>query len=103
MLTRCALPQTCQPCGPGFTDFDAGATSDTVLDTVIRYATGKPMHTLTAKSLTRERLSSSSTVMALLGAALLGAVILFGVGFSNMTVAHNAAHDMRHANGFPCH
>ena len=61
------------------------------------------MNTLTAQSATRQRLGLSSTVMALLGAALLGGVILFGVGFSSMDVAHNAAHDMRHANGFPCH
>ncbi len=35
--------------------------------------------------------------------AVLGAVILFGVGFSDLTVAHNAAHDTRHAMVFPCH
>jgi len=32
-----------------------------------------------------------------------GLVVLYGVGFSNLSAAHNAAHDMRHANGFPCH
>jgi cobalt transporter subunit CbtB len=32
-----------------------------------------------------------------------GLVILYGVGFSPFTRAHNAAHDTRHANGFPCH
>jgi cobalt transporter subunit CbtB len=36
-------------------------------------------------------------------AALLGAFIIFGVGFSHLSAAHNAAHDMRHSNGFPCH
>jgi cobalt transporter subunit CbtB len=40
---------------------------------------------------------------AALCAALLGALILFGAGFSHPTVAHNAAHDARHAQGFPCH
>ena len=36
-------------------------------------------------------------------------VMLFGVflvgtaGFSHMDVMHNAAHDTRHSNGFPCH
>jgi cobalt transporter subunit CbtB len=39
----------------------------------------------------------------LLGAMLLGVVVLFGVGFSNISIAHNAAHDVRHANNFPCH
>lgn len=33
----------------------------------------------------------------------IGLVILYGVGFSPFTRAHNAAHDTRHANGFPCH
>jgi cobalt transporter subunit CbtB len=36
-------------------------------------------------------------------AAILGGVILFGVGFSNLSIAHNAAHDTRHAMVFPCH
>ena len=32
-----------------------------------------------------------------------GLILLYGVGFSTITVAHNAAHDTRHATGFPCH
>lgn len=36
-------------------------------------------------------------------AAILGAVIIYGVGFSNLSVSHNAAHDTRHAMVFPCH
>ncbi len=36
-------------------------------------------------------------------AALLGGLILFGVGFAHLPFAHNAAHDARHAQGFPCH
>jgi cobalt transporter subunit CbtB len=40
---------------------------------------------------------------ALFAAALLGGLILFGVGFAQPQVAHNAAHDARHAQGFPCH
>ena len=39
-----------------------------------------------------------------LGAAFfLGAVILFGAGFLSTSAVHNAAHDARHAQGFPCH
>jgi cobalt transporter subunit CbtB len=34
---------------------------------------------------------------------LLGSVIVFATGFSATSAAHNAAHDMRHANAFPCH
>jgi cobalt transporter subunit CbtB len=36
-------------------------------------------------------------------AALLGIVLLFGVGFSHVEAVHNAAHDTRHAAAFPCH
>lgn len=45
-----------------------------------------------------------TSVLAQLGAALLlGLVMLYAVGFSEASVAHNAAHDVRHANGRPCH
>lgn len=33
----------------------------------------------------------------------LGLFVVYCVGFSPFTRAHNAAHDTRHANGFPCH
>ena len=36
-------------------------------------------------------------------AALFGAVLLWAVGFSHLEAAHNAAHDTRHSNAFPCH
>jgi cobalt transporter subunit CbtB len=32
-----------------------------------------------------------------------GLVIIGFVGFSHIDVVHNAAHDTRHANAFPCH
>ncbi len=41
--------------------------------------------------------------LQLVAATLLGVLILYGVGFSSTTEAHNAAHDTRHASGFPCH
>jgi cobalt transporter subunit CbtB len=41
--------------------------------------------------------------VAALVAALLGSFILFGVGFTTIAVAHNAAHDTRHSFAFPCH
>ena len=48
--------------------------------------------------------ASTTSVLAQLGAALfLGLVMLYAVGFSESAVAHNAAHDVRHANGRPCH
>ena len=35
--------------------------------------------------------------------ALLGAIIVFGVGFAGLPQVHDAAHDTRHAFNFPCH
>ena len=48
-------------------------------------------------------LSSSSVVAQRLIAAAIGAFIIGMVGFSHMSVAHNAAHDTRHTAAFPCH
>jgi cobalt transporter subunit CbtB len=36
-------------------------------------------------------------------AIVLGAFVLFGVGFAGPSVIHNAAHDSRHSFAFPCH
>ena len=36
-------------------------------------------------------------------AAALGAMLLFGVGFASTPALHNAAHDARHSDAFPCH
>ncbi|MCK0196569.1 CbtB-domain containing protein [Ancylobacter sp. 6x-1] len=36
-------------------------------------------------------------------AALLGVFVIGGVGFSHISAMHNASHDVRHANAFPCH
>ena len=33
----------------------------------------------------------------------IGIIILYCVGFATPSVAHNATHDTRPANGFPCH
>lgn len=44
---------------------------------------------------------NQSAVFQIFGALILGAAMLFAVGF--MDVAHSAAHDTRHAIAFPCH
>ena len=36
-------------------------------------------------------------------AALLGAATLFIAGHAQSGALHDAAHDVRHATGFPCH
>ncbi len=43
----------------------------------------------------------ASRITAVLVAGLLGAFILLGVGFAQVT--HGAAHDSRHSVSFPCH
>ena len=45
----------------------------------------------------------SKTLIAASMAAFLGVFMIWGVGFSHIAAAHNAAHDVRHSNGFPCH
>jgi len=45
----------------------------------------------------------SDTLAAAVFAALLGAFVIWAVGFSPIDIAHNAAHDTRHSTGFPCH
>ena len=36
-------------------------------------------------------------------ALFLGSIFVLGTGFSHIGAVHNAAHDARHAAGFPCH
>lgn len=44
-----------------------------------------------------------ATVAPALLAALIGMVMLAGIGFAQPETIHNATHDTRHATGFPCH
>jgi cobalt transporter subunit CbtB len=41
--------------------------------------------------------------LQLIGGFLLGSIILYGAGFLSTAAVHNAAHDTRHSQGFPCH
>ena len=36
-------------------------------------------------------------------AFLLGAALIYGIGFTEIEGVHDAAHDSRHALSFPCH
>ena len=54
-------------------------------------------------AVTAPRVVSVPKTLQLVSALLLGAVILFGVGFSATSATHNAAHDTRHVVAFPCH
>ena len=45
----------------------------------------------------------SNTIAQAVLAMALGLFIVGVVGFSHINAVHNAAHDVRHANAFPCH
>ena len=47
--------------------------------------------------------SRAALVLSATVTLLLGTFILFGVGFAQPEMLHNAAHDARHAFTFPCH
>ena len=47
--------------------------------------------------------AKTSVVLQALLAIALGLFIIGVVGFSHIDVIHNAAHDVRHSNAFPCH
>lgn len=49
------------------------------------------------------RATTISSALHLAAALVLGLVILYGAGFVSSPIVHNAAHDARHAQGFPCH
>jgi cobalt transporter subunit CbtB len=44
-----------------------------------------------------------STTQAIFFAALLGLSVVSFVGVLHAQTIHDAAHDLRHASGFPCH
>jgi cobalt transporter subunit CbtB len=48
-------------------------------------------------------LSISQRLAIGVSAMFLGSFLVFGVGFAEDGRMHNAAHDTRHAVGFPCH
>lgn len=48
-------------------------------------------------------LSVSDRLILGFSALLLGGFLVFGVGLANSATIHDTAHDVRHANGFPCH
>mgnify|MGYP006104681071 CR=1 FL=1 len=44
-----------------------------------------------------------SKPLQLASAFLLGMVLLYGAVLVQTSIVHNAAHDVRHSQGFPCH
>lgn len=58
-----------------------------------------------ATTVTTGTLSGSKALTAVPAvlAAFLGLFMVWGVGFSDISTVHNAAHDVRHSSAFPCH
>ena len=56
-----------------------------------------------AAARTQATTASSARPLQLLSVMLLGGVMLYLAGFMGTAEMHNAAHDMRHTIGFPCH
>ena len=51
-----------------------------------------------------EQGTSLTTKMAtVVTTALIGVFLIYGVGFAQPNMLHNAAHDTRHSLVFPCH
>ena len=55
---------------------------------------------MTTMTLTK---SATSTLAQVLMVAALGLGMLFAAGHAQSSTLHDAAHDVRHATGFPCH
>lgn len=56
-----------------------------------------------AKLASTQSSARSKALAAALMLAVFGGVFIYGIGFAGADVLHNAAHDARHANNFPCH
>jgi cobalt transporter subunit CbtB len=50
-----------------------------------------------------QRLSISQRMAIGWASLVLGSILIFGAGLAQTSTMHNAAHDTRHAIGFPCH
>lgn len=47
--------------------------------------------------------ASHSRLLPIFASAIIGVFMIFIVGHLQANALHNAAHDTRHATGFPCH
>ena len=57
---------------------------------------------MTTKTISTTR-NLSQRAMAGFICLFLGSGMVFTIGLSHISAVHNAAHDTRHAIGFPCH
>jgi len=47
--------------------------------------------------------ASRSTALPAIAALVIGLGIVSTAGFAHSSTLHDSAHDVRHADGFPCH
>jgi cobalt transporter subunit CbtB len=60
------------------------------------------MNTTTTTTATKAS-EKTTALMAVLFMTVLGGGLMFAAGHAQSATLHDAAHDMRHATGFPCH
>jgi len=60
---------------------------------------------MTTNTFSKATLSAArlETIKAVFAACIVGFGLLWVTGFSAVEAAHDAAHDTRHAQSFPCH
>ncbi len=57
----------------------------------------------TMTTLNQTAAKTTTALMSVLFVALLGGSVLFMAGHAQSQTLHDAAHDVRHSTGFPCH
>ena len=55
------------------------------------------------KTTTQATVKSRTSVLMLASVAMMGVGMMFVAGHVQAAALHDAAHDVRHATGFPCH
>ena len=58
---------------------------------------------MTTISTTKAPATLTATLASVLFVAVLGLGVLIAAGHAQSVALHDAAHDVRHATGFPCH
>ena len=58
---------------------------------------------MTTQTLTKTGTIAQSIVLQALFAGLIGLMLITVTGHVQAAALHDAAHDVRHATGFPCH
>jgi len=54
-------------------------------------------------SMTKTASVANTNILSITFVALLGATMVFLAGHAQSAALHDAAHDVRHTAGFPCH